>query len=88
MLTQRKKLQSKKVTFEGRLFHGGCFLSAKGSKDPATPTGACIVDKQFCVIGIGYDGFPRCCPNDALPWACALNTSNSNWLHTPNPMCL
>jgi dCMP deaminase len=60
------------------------FLSAKRSKDPATPTGACIVDEQSRVIGIGYNGFPRGCSDDALPWA----PKAAKWLHTPNPyMC-
>lgn len=64
-------------------FMAVAFLSAKRSKDPATPTGACIVDQEYRVIGIGYNGFPRGCPDDALPWA-----QGTHWLHTPSPyMC-
>ena len=36
------------------------FLSAQRSKDPNTQVGACIVDGNKCIIGIGYNGFPRC----------------------------
>lgn len=36
------------------------FLSAQRSKDPNTQVGACIVDENKCIIGIGYNGFPRC----------------------------
>ena len=35
------------------------FLSAQRSKDPNTQVGACIVDGNKCIIGIGYNGFPR-----------------------------
>ena len=44
------------------------FLSAMRSKDPSTQVGACIVDAQKRVVSIGYNGFPRGCPDDALPW--------------------
>ena len=45
------------------------FLSAKRSKDPNTQVGACIVDSNRCIVGIGYNGFPRGCSDDLLPWA-------------------
>ena len=44
-------------------------LSARRSKDPNTQVGACIVDQDKCIIGIGYNGFPRGCSDDFLPWA-------------------
>jgi len=62
-------------------FMSVALLSAMRSKDPSTPTGACIVDDEYRVIGIGYNGFPRGCSDDALPWT---NTTN-NWLHSPDP---
>jgi dCMP deaminase len=31
--------------------------------------GACIVSPDRIILGIGYNGFPRGCPDDALPWA-------------------
>ena len=45
------------------------FLSAMRSKDPNTQVGACIVDSNKCIIGIGYNGFPRGCSDEILPWA-------------------
>lgn len=44
------------------------FLSAMRSKDPATQVGACIVNKEKKIVGIGYNGMPRGCPDDSLPW--------------------
>ena len=44
-------------------------LSAYRSKDPNTQVGACIVDSNKCIIGIGYNGFPRGCSDDHLPWS-------------------
>ncbi|MFZ5980596.1 MAG: deoxycytidylate deaminase, partial [Candidatus Zixiibacteriota bacterium] len=43
-------------------------LSAKRSKDPSTQVGACIVNKNKRIIGIGYNGFPSGCSDDELPW--------------------
>ena len=36
-------------------------LSAKRSKDPSTQVGACIVNSQKRVVGLGYNGFPKGC---------------------------
>ena len=44
------------------------FLSAMRSKDPATQVGACIVNQDKRIVGIGYNGMPRGCPDDSLPW--------------------
>jgi len=44
-------------------------LSAHRSKDPGTQVGACIVNKNRRIIGIGYNGFPVGCSDDDLPWA-------------------
>lgn len=49
-------------------FMGIAMLSAKRSKDPSTQVGACIVDKDNKIVGIGYNGFPIGCPDDELPW--------------------
>ena len=43
-------------------------LSSKRSKDPKSPSGACIVDSQNRIVGIGYNGLPRGCPDDVFPW--------------------
>lgn len=43
-------------------------LSAQRSKDPSTQVGACIVDRHNKIVGVGYNGFPRGCSDDDLPW--------------------
>ena len=43
-------------------------LSAMRSKDPGTQVGACIVNRNKRIIGIGYNGFPAGCSDDLLPW--------------------
>jgi dCMP deaminase len=46
------------------------FLSSFRSKDEKTQNGACIVDKNHKIIGIGYNGLPRGCDdNDPDYWA-------------------
>jgi dCMP deaminase len=45
------------------------FLSSQRSKDPNKQVGACIVDANQVICGIGYNGFPRGCPDEHLPWA-------------------
>ena len=49
-------------------FMGIALLSAKRSKDPSTQVGACIVNQQNKIVGIGYNGFPIGCSDDDLPW--------------------
>ena len=45
-------------------------LSSYRSKDPKTQNGACIVDGNKKIIGIGYNGLPRGCDdNDPDYWA-------------------
>ena len=43
-------------------------LIAQRSKDPSTQAGACIVNDKKIVIGLGYNGFPRGCSDEVLPW--------------------
>lgn len=54
-------------------FMGVAELSAKRSKDPSTQVGACIVDKENKIVGVGYNGFPRLAEgnnaDELLPWA-------------------
>ena len=58
-------------------------LSAFRSKDPNRQVGACIVDPRTKkIVGIGYNGFPWGCSDDALPWA---RDSSSGWLDTKYP---
>jgi len=49
-------------------FMATAFLSAMRSKDPATQVGAVIVNDQKRIVGIGYNGMPRGCSDDKLPW--------------------
>ena len=42
--------------------------SSHRSKDPHTQVGACVVDSENRILGIGYNGFPRGCSDDEFPW--------------------
>ncbi len=50
-------------------FMGVALLSAKRSKDPNTQVGACIVNTDKKIVGVGYNGSPRGLNDDELPWA-------------------
>ncbi|KAF0687734.1 Aste57867_20539 [Aphanomyces stellatus] len=50
-------------------FMSVAFLSSMRSKDPSTQVGACIVNSEKKIVGIGYNGFPNGCDDDVLPWA-------------------
>lgn len=50
-------------------FMAVAFLTAMRSKDPATQVGACIVNQDKKIVGIGYNGMPSGCKDDELPWA-------------------
>ena len=49
-------------------FMGLAHLSAMRSKDPSTQVGACIVNPEKKVVGIGYNGFPTGLNDDDFPW--------------------
>jgi dCMP deaminase len=49
-------------------FMGVALLSARRSKDPSTQVGACIVNGDKKIVGVGYNGFPRGCEDDEFPW--------------------
>ncbi len=49
-------------------FMGLAHLSALRSKDPNTQVGACIVDEEHKVVSIGYNGMPRGCADENMPW--------------------
>jgi dCMP deaminase len=49
-------------------FMGVAILSSKRSKDPSTQVGACIVNKDKKIVGIGYNGFPHGVDDDLFPW--------------------
>ncbi|XP_074655156.1 deoxycytidylate deaminase-like [Tubulanus polymorphus] len=56
------------ITWE-EYFMAVAFLSAQRSKDPNTQVGACIVNDENKIVGIGYNGMPLGCPDDEMPWA-------------------
>ena len=61
-------------------------LSSKRSKDPSSgASGACIVDSENRIVGIGYNGFPRGCSDDIFPWTSSNAEKDKNWLHTKHP---
>ncbi|KAM5279402.1 deoxycytidylate deaminase isoform 2-T2 [Hipposideros larvatus] len=49
-------------------FMAVAFLSAQRSKDPNSQVGACIVNAENKIVGIGYNGMPNGCSDDILPW--------------------
>lgn len=61
-------------------FMGVAKLASLRSRDPNTKVGACIV-KDNKIIATGYNGMPRTCDEEGLPWD---NTSN-NILETKYP---
>jgi len=61
------------------------FLSAQRSKDPRTQVGACIVNKDKKIVGIGYNGMPRGCHDDKMPWNRAEDDTKDKWLTSKNP---
>lgn len=63
-------------------FMGVALLSAKRSKDPNTKVGACIVNQDKRIVGIGYNGLPFGCSDDEFPWG---NDKNGPYLDTKYP---
>ncbi|CAF0793847.1 unnamed protein product [Brachionus calyciflorus] len=58
-------------------------LSSQRSKDPNTQVGACIVNDENKIVGIGYNGFPKNCSDDLLPWS--RTSSKGSILDTKYP---
>ena len=61
-------------------FMAVALLSAGRSKDPNTQVGACVADPNNRIVSVGYNGFPRGCSDDDLPWA-----REGDWLDTKYP---
>jgi dCMP deaminase len=49
-------------------FMGIAVLSSQRSKDAQTQVGACIVNRDQRVVGIGYNGLPFGCEDEDYPW--------------------
>ena len=61
-------------------FMGVAILSAHRSKDPSTQVGACIINPQKKIVGIGYNGLPLGCSDDEFPWG-----KEGDFLDTKHP---
>lgn len=55
------------ITWE-EYFMGIALLSAKRSKDPNTQVGACVINEKNIILSTGYNGMPKGCSDDELPW--------------------
>ncbi|QVK19157.1 dCMP deaminase family protein [Mycoplasmatota bacterium] len=61
-------------------FMGIALLSANRSKDENTQVGACIVNADNRIVGIGYNGLPIGCSDSDYPW-----DRDGEWLDTKYP---
>ena len=61
-------------------FMGVAVLSSLRSKDPNTQVGACIVNQDYKIVGVGYNGFPIGVSDDEIPWE-----REGEWLDTKYP---
>lgn len=61
-------------------FMGVAVLSSLRSKDPNTQVGACIVNQDYKIVGVGYNGFPIGVSDDEIPWE-----RDGEWLDTKYP---
>ncbi|CAL1602488.1 unnamed protein product [Knipowitschia caucasica] len=59
--------KAREVLADDYYFMGIAGLAAKKSKDPMTQVGACIVNQEKKIVGVGYNGMPRDSKN--LPWS-------------------
>jgi dCMP deaminase len=66
-------------------FFATALLSSLRSKDPYHPSGACLVDKENRIVGIGYNGFPSGFPDDELSFQSA---DASPWMESREPFCI
>ena len=62
-------------------FMAVALLSAQRSKDPNTQVGACIVNRENKIVGVGYNGFPIGCSDDELPWGRDGDPLNTKYLY-------
>ncbi|XP_013141217.1 PREDICTED: deoxycytidylate deaminase isoform X1 [Papilio polytes] len=49
-------------------FMATAILASKRSKDPSLQVGACVVNRDNKIVGIGYNGMPIGCDDDEFPW--------------------
>lgn len=58
----------KKILTWDEYFMSLAHLSGLRSKDPNTQVGACIINENKRIVGIGYNGMPYGCDDDKYPW--------------------
>ena len=68
---EEKCLNQRRTNYLGwdDYFMSVAFLSAQRSKDPSSQVGACIVNPDKKIVGIGYNGMPVGCSDEILPWS-------------------
>ncbi len=59
---------------------GVALLASQRSKDPNSQVGCCIATQDNIIVSVGYNGFPRGCSDDDLPWE-----REGEWLDTKYP---
>jgi len=62
-------------------FMGVALLSAKRSKDPRTKVGACIVNTDKRIVGVGYNGMPYGCDDNEFPWGSDGDDLDTKYLY-------
>jgi dCMP deaminase len=61
-------------------FMGVAKLSAERSKDPSTRVGACIINQDNRIVGVGYNGTPTGWDDKEFEWG-----RDGDWLETKYP---
>lgn len=80
MTTQPAKKREDYLAWE-EYFMAMAFLAAKRSKDPSTQVGACIVNEDKKIVGLGYNGLPIGVPDDQFPWGKSPNPLESKYTY-------
>ncbi|THD19761.1 Cytidine and deoxycytidylate deaminase zinc-binding region [Fasciola hepatica] len=65
--TQLSKKRTDYLSWD-EYFMSIALLSAMRSKDPVTQVGACIINQDKKIVGIGYNGMPMGLSDDEMPW--------------------
>ncbi|OXU16903.1 hypothetical protein TSAR_004475 [Trichomalopsis sarcophagae] len=67
---QTRDLNNKRTDFLDwdDYFMSVAFLASMRSKDPCTQVGACIVNEDKKIVGVGYNGMPIGCNDDDFSW--------------------
>ena len=68
-------------------FFATALLSSLRSKDPYSPSGACLIDSDNRIVGIGYNGFPSGFPDDQLSWKSPCGNTVP-WLESREPFVI